>query len=362
MFPDKVLVINENCSDNIGDHAINEGVKSLLRENGFEPVCVGFDAELKVVRAKKIIIKDGVRDKLRKIKYKYLTSNIFFKYLRWVLENKKRIAAINFSEYKFVIIGGGQLIQAGGTFPIALFKWVTDIKRARVPVYILGVGCAEKFGHVDKQLISIALNKSDGVFLREKRSIDKVNTFFSANALYIPDLAYSLYPSIVKREVKKKYVIIGATSYYVYMKNIKEINAGEYKSLSDYIHIWVELIKKEVSSGEKVVLASTTIDDAVLNEFIYNMPEIKSLNASITLVKDLTSLDEYLDILAQAKRVYSGRMHSLILGHINGCEIRPIRLNKKIDYYLDEYSDRAPVEIKKEISDVFNTLNKDVKC
>ncbi len=28
MLSKKVLIINENCSDNIGDHAINEGVKN----------------------------------------------------------------------------------------------------------------------------------------------------------------------------------------------------------------------------------------------------------------------------------------------------------------------------------------------
>lgn len=363
MYSGKVLVINECCSDNIGDHAINEGIKSLLTANGLEPVCIGFDAELKIVSPTKIDVNEGIKDKLRKIKYKYITSNIIVKYPRWIIKNNKRMAAIDFSIYRFVIIGGGQLLQSGGSFPIALFKWVTEIKRAGVPVYILGVGCAEKFGKIDKQLIRTAINRSNALYLREKKSIQKVKSFFSVDASYIPDLAYSLYSKISPtNNMNDKYVIVGATSYYVYTKNIKEINKDSCKSLTEYIQMWIEIIKKEVLSGEKVVLVSTTVDDAALNEYIFNTAEIKALHDSVSIIEKLTPLQEYLNVLSGAKRIYSGRMHSLILGHINGCEIQPIRLNKKIDYYIEEYSGRSPEEIKNEIDNVFKGINKDFKC
>ncbi|HDT0788465.1 TPA: polysaccharide pyruvyl transferase family protein [Klebsiella aerogenes] len=358
MLSKKVLIINENCSDNIGDHAINEGVKKLVLDNGFEPISVGFDAEFKKVTPKKINVDINWRAKVRELKYRYISSNPVIKYTRWILNNNKRMSQLNFNDFEFVIIGGGQLIQSGGTFPIALYQWVKKIKKHRIPVYVLGVGCAEKFSYLDRFLIKIALSDTAAVYVREQQSIKKVNDFFDIKASYIPDLAYCLYPAKLnhKKIISEKYVMVGSTSYYVYTKNMKELGDENYKTLSDYISMWQDIIENEIISGEKVILLSTTKDDAFLNEYIYHSERIKPYSDSILLVKDIPDLDEYLNHMSNIKKIYSGRMHSLILGHIFNCELKAVRLNKKIDYYMDEYSRDYPEVFKNKIYDIFNTL------
>lgn len=43
----KLIIVNEVCSDNIGDHAINLGVLKILDEYNFKGISYGFDAEKK---------------------------------------------------------------------------------------------------------------------------------------------------------------------------------------------------------------------------------------------------------------------------------------------------------------------------
>jgi exopolysaccharide biosynthesis predicted pyruvyltransferase EpsI len=45
----KLIVVNEVCSDNIGDHAINLGVLKILNEYNMQGISYGFDAEKKNV-------------------------------------------------------------------------------------------------------------------------------------------------------------------------------------------------------------------------------------------------------------------------------------------------------------------------
>lgn len=40
----KILIVNEVCSDNIGDHAINEGIRKVVSDAGYIAESIGFDA------------------------------------------------------------------------------------------------------------------------------------------------------------------------------------------------------------------------------------------------------------------------------------------------------------------------------
>lgn len=49
-------------------------------------------------------------------------------------------------------------------------------------------------------------------------------------------------------------------------------------------------------------------------------------------------------------------MHSLILGHISGCEIETIDINKKIDQFMLEYSGQLPSELNADLNEKFKNI------
>ncbi|WP_346827610.1 polysaccharide pyruvyl transferase family protein [Serratia inhibens] len=355
-----VLIINEICSDNIGDHAINEGLTELVNKTGFAAKSYGFDAE------KKTAIPNVKNEKLTPKVFLRKAKNFLFnrvqilKYLRWYLQNQKRIKSATQSDAALMMIGGGQLIQSGGTFPIAMYTWAKYSKMAKKPYVILGVGCAEKFTYLDKLLYKYALGHADGVYVREKRSINKLKNFFNITPDYIPDLAFALYGK--KEAVNKSSVIIGATAYYVYLKNVKELQQTNFKSQEEYVSDWREVVEKEIASSEnKIVLVSTTVEDAELNKLIYREVMHKNPGANVELCEAVPALPVYLDYLNASHKVYSGRMHSLILGKILANDLEPWLISKKIEYFMDEYGSRSVSEINSELVDVFSTIIKRFK-
>ncbi|MDM6978076.1 polysaccharide pyruvyl transferase family protein, partial [Klebsiella michiganensis] len=87
----KVLAINECCSDNIGDHAINYGLQRLIKANAYEAQSVGFDAGIKHEKPQKIAT-DYVHLSFRaRFKKKYLSGRQSLKYSLWLIKNLLRV-------------------------------------------------------------------------------------------------------------------------------------------------------------------------------------------------------------------------------------------------------------------------------
>ncbi|VTQ53639.1 Exopolysaccharide biosynthesis protein [Campylobacter jejuni] len=350
-----ILIVNESCSDNIGDHAINFGAKKLVEQCGFIAVNYGFDADKKNERP--VIIKNetrisSVKGKIRKV---LISNNQILKYFVWAIRNVSRIKRITNGSFHAVIIGGGQLVQTGGTFPIAMYLWIFFCSYRNIPVYILGVGCAERFSAIDKWLFRKSFARTKGIYVRDNASVEKLKLFFNVKANYIPDLAYALYDG--SKNHKENITVIGATAYYVYLKNLKEIAQPITTTLDDYIQLWVNKVIAEVEGGNKVLLASTTIQDAVLNKLVFEQVLSKKYNGignnEVEILFDVPTTFEYIEILKKSKKISSGRMHSLILGHISGCELEPYNINKKIELYMDEYSTKDPKNIHTMLEDIF---------
>lgn len=352
-----VLIVNEICSDNIGDHAINEGIRELARENGYTPLSHGFDADKKNVVPVNKNEKITPKVFLRKLKNLIINRIRFLKYFRWYLENNSRIKDAIKNDFSLLMIGGGQLIQSGGTFPIAMFLWACHAKVKNKPYIILGVGCAEKFNLLDRLLFKYAFNNSEGVYVRERRSIEKLDEFFNYPAKYIPDLAFALYGK--NKTLDKTITIIGATAYYVYLKNAKELEWESYKSQEEYVSDWTNIVEEEIRlKKNKILFISTTVEDAALNSMIYHKIKSKNPTADVELFESVPELNTYIQYLSASEKIYSGRMHSLILGKIQGNELEPWLISKKIEYFMEEYGGRDALDINRELKTIFSAIIK----
>ncbi|MDM6717868.1 polysaccharide pyruvyl transferase family protein, partial [Klebsiella michiganensis] len=324
----KVLAINECCSDNIGDHAINYGLQRLIKANAYEAQSVGFDAGIKHEKPQKIAT-DYVHLSFRaRFKKKYLSGRQSLKYSLWLIKNLLRVRSTVKTEHQAAIIGGGQLIQSGGTFPIAMFVWTYYCKKKKLPIYIAGVGCAEKFSKLDIWLYKASFKRATKIYVRDVSSRDKLKNIFTTESELIPDLAYALYEEGAFDADKKERTLIGCTSYYVYEKNIKELSRNDGLTNSEYISKWQNIVLTELNNGKEIILASTTVQDAVLNKLVYKKLAELGYSSNIELIENIPSTYEYLALLTNVSKVISGRMHSLILGHISGCKIETIDINK----------------------------------
>ncbi|HBC8326735.1 polysaccharide pyruvyl transferase family protein [Escherichia coli] len=337
----KLIIVNEVCSDNIGDHAINLGVLKILDEYNWEGESYGFDAEKKNVERtiKKTKKESNFILILKFIKNKTLKNNRIYKYSLWVFRNCIRVLNITKqNKGQAIIIGGGQLIQSGGTFAIAMYIWTLFSKLRNIDIYIIGVGCAEHFDRIDRFLFKRSLSRAKDILVREKSSVSKMKDFFDCDVRYIPDLAYALFKKDDFDHKKDNLAIIGCTAYYVYMKNINELGLKDIMTFEQYINTWVSIILDECNE-HRVLLLSTTVEDAEFSRVVYNQisKNYAHLSGCIIIKDEVLPVREYIELLKTAKIVRSGRMHSLILGHISGCKCIPYYINKKIEHFSHEY-------------------------
>ncbi|WP_407263713.1 polysaccharide pyruvyl transferase family protein [Klebsiella quasipneumoniae] len=237
-----------------------------------------------------------------------------------------------------------------------MYIWTLFCKKKKIPIYIAGVGCAEKFSKLDIWLYKTSFERASKIYVRDISSVEKLKRIFSTHSELIPDLAYALYDKEKYSSNKKAQTLIGCTSYYVYEKNIKELSLKNGLSYSEYISKWQDIALSEIKSGKAIVLASTTVQDAVLNKLVYNKLVELGYSSSVSHIDDIPTTFEYLAILQNVDKVISGRMHSLILGHISGCKIETIDINKKIDHFMLEYSDKSPCELNVNLNNKFKNI------
>ncbi|WP_128864041.1 hypothetical protein [Serratia liquefaciens] len=140
---------------------------------------------------------------------------------------------------------------------------------------------------------------------------------------------------------------------------MKELQQTDFKSQEEYISDWREVVEKEIKESEnRIVLISTTVEDAELNKLIYREVMKKNPGANVEICEAVPPLPVYLNYLNASHKVYSGRMHSLILGKILDNELEPWLISKKIEYFMDEYGSRSVADINNELVDVFSKIIK----
>lgn len=353
----RFLIINESCSDNIGDHAINYGLQKLISNNDESFLSVGFDAKEKNEKGKEIVSKHGVKFLLKKIKKYISKKNQWAKYLLWIFKNLNRVrVAAKKEKYKGAFIGGGQLIQSGGTFPIAMFLWTYFLSKNNINIILIGVGCAEKFSKLDCYLYKKAFQRIHKIYARDNHSIQNIRNFFEVESEFIPDLAYALYQNYDK--TVSNITIVGVTAYYVYLKSADELRNIKYLSVDEYVADWLDKVIYEIERGKHICFASTTVQDCVLSNHVYEILCKKGYQKSISIIRGVPDLNEYINILRNANEIISGRMHSLILGHLSKCEIQSTGVNTKVQHYMSEYSSRNVSEICHSLNNIFFNIIK----
>lgn len=344
-----ILIVNENGSDNIGDHAINEGLKSVIERGCKSFQCSPFSTTRSDSNLQFKNIEDSLFKKNNFIKTKLVRIIKLSKFLLsvyWLTKNFSRVKkAVSKKSVDTLLIGGGQLILSGSSFPIAMFTWIFLAAWYKKRIFLVGVGCGENFSSFEAMLLKVSLKRAKAIYVRELESIEKLSKFFGLTASYCPDLAFGLVP-VESANAKSNRIVVGVTDFEVHQRYLGELSGKQYASKAEYIKSWqfkLQEILKDTNA--EVVFASTTIKDITYNSELYETMLLSGVSNKLTNITQLQSLEDYRKLLASSNIVFSGRMHSLILGKIEGCEIIPWLVSKKIELFLKNYSGKKPAKL-----------------
>lgn len=327
----RILIINRNCTSNLGDQKIAQSMKKLFSSQG-----VHVDmAEYSNYRGHKEIVKKSYKQETDTALKKYLKKCIIFfprvKEIKWKLDNKRLFDSLMSKNYDYIIFGGGELIQSNTQFPIAFNSWVKKINKyqKRTKIILFSVGVTNNFSSRNKKLFQIALKSVTKIYVRDSESQKNMKKIFDKNSEVIPDIVF-FNEHNENLENKKNLILYGITSYQRINKYGLLAN-----SLYDYYNDTLNEIKtiKAQHPQYEIQLFYTSQEDYDACVQFKKYAE-SSIILSLTRINSLEDLHRFCKV---AKFVYSPRMHGCIIAALEGCKIIPIKLSPKIITFEKTY-------------------------
>ncbi len=348
----KVLLINKGWSDNIGDQAIKYALEKMIVSHGH--ICEFADLT-KPRSAKKAAGKVGSSGNAAiKRMMGFVPGAIgqivwLMKY--WPIFKKQ----FRNNHYDLVIIGGGQLINDNASFPLAVFIWMHLLKglhRNKVVVY--GVGSSVALTTIDKMLYRSALKMADAIYLRDRTSLDYVNSAFGIEARYTPDVVFNISKYFKEKPCEDKNVLIAPPCYEVYCGAWK--NNGERLTREAYEAYWEETVLENLKGGNRVKLFYTAEQD-IPQTLKLQDSMLKNQGMHIELVR-MGDIHDYVNELSSTWKVISGRMHALIIALAFEKTLQVFPLSKKLTTFEDEYLKRGAdlVMIQQSVTSTFDDM------
>ena len=317
----RVLIVGESSSDNIGDRAISASIQQAMIARNFEVDVKDFSCRKMPLSMTKISI-------FKKIFNKFAPDML--KGFIWFIKNFNDIRKDSLIQHHIVIIGGGQLIHSNANFAFALLAWAFLNKHKNI--YILGCGSDSVFRNYEKFLFKLSLSYVNEVYLRDKKSIDNLYNIFSIRAKFCPDIAYLLEPEQEpnnKNKLKSNNNFgLSIIDYNVYSKYAKSVG-NPTLTKSEYLDYWSKEIPKISKNYYSIYLISTTMSDFYMSEEVKKII-IKNGFSKKIFSKHISSVDELFYNLKKINTYFSGRMHGLILASLLNINLLPFEVSLKL--------------------------------
>jgi len=332
----RILIANEKYSDNIGDQAISDAMLRYFEDLEILDV---FSCDFSFRPGKKTASRKKIRKPEKRIKIPKVLSKIKF-----FLKNLMKARSISLGNYDYAFIGGGQLILSNSSFSVSMLLFCLMLRLKGTKIFVFSVGVGDRFTFLDAILYGWALKLCDGIYVRDERSKENLANKFRLECVVIPDIAFYLAGNIRETTGRNKDLVC-PVDFEVYRRYRNEVG-NECISLYQYQRIWVKIIKKCLSfeGCVGVNLGATTIKDLELCESLLPLFSEEELLSIELFYHD--SWQEFSKVALNCKRVYSGRMHALILAENKGCEAHPFIISNKIKSYKDECVGVCPNEFK----------------
>lgn len=345
----RILTINECYSDNIGDRAISLSLNNILNELGYNAITnVDYTRTKAATPSSKVSTKNknSFLSNYLILLLSFLGVKKILITAKWFISNFRRIKKSCNSDFSSSVIGGGQLILDNENFPISFYLWCYFLSKRNIKIHVFGVGVGDKFGFLSSALFKSALKKCSSVTVRDKRSQKNLKENFSIDAQLGFDVAYN-YDFNTKVDIKStnEKAVVGITDFEVYNLYKNEASNPEL-TIDEYFSLWHKLITSEGFSS--ICLMATTNKDLILTKNFYKYLRSRQLDFEVEFVDELLSVKEYFKKLTEADTVLSGRMHSLILGEVAGCNIRTFEISNKLKSYEEQRSVSGSIQDRRQ--------------
>lgn len=348
----KVLIINQNKSDNIGDKLLSKMLCERLNNLGVQTKELGFaqTKEQNVTYEK----ENSTRHFLNSVKRE---CPMFIKYLlNFGPKLRKQQKKVKMEEYEAIVIGGGQLIKHKSVFLYCLIYWAGIAKKYSVPFAFYGIGIDNNLTFAEKKLYKRVFSKAFFVNCRDMDSAQMVKSFFGIEAQVSPDIAFTYCPtqnSACNEKKKIDYLVMP----YSYTTAQSAFGLSLLK-IQYYDGIFKEMNIKEET---RIVLAATTSSDAGECIQFKEYLSTKNVNAVINIT---STAEELSNLFSDSEVIITGRMHAMIIAMLCGCKITPIRVSDKINTFEKDYllsSKRTISNIKENAIKGVDTLFKSLQ-
>lgn len=323
----KVAILNQFNSDNIGDKLIGLSMKQYFEARDIDVELGGYaqtknqDIVISATRAK------GIFSSLKRrcpaiIKY----------YLKFKKEIRKEANRIQMNNIDAIVIGGGQLIKHNGVFSYCFSDWVRRAVRYNIPIYIYGIGVDNNINRKEWKRYKKGLSKARLLCCRDKESALTLGQQISNSVHIYPDVVFAL--DIEQTDSFRENLLIMPYNFDTAHIHFKSIDTRE-----NYYQNLLEII--ENNEYKELILSGTTSADFDECENFSNLLKRLNIPHHISEMRDMQDL---LHIYSQTKKLYSGRMHALILALLSGVEMEALEISDKVRCFSKTYL-RQKVEL-----------------
>ena len=335
----KILLLNQGKTNNLGDIAIYQTIKTYFENYNFEVDFYPFWDENIVFSPK----YDKWPTIIKKVIWK---SQLLPDFL-----NKRAFRKnVDLKKYDLVLIGGGELLSGHPGFNSSLFIISKICSKLSIPIYLLGVSGDANMSEYFLKRNRKALKNISKVFVRDLYTQKILKEIYDIDAIYSPDVVFAYHHvcKIKSKSAKKDYLTIVPIEFnYLIRKNLN------LSSIAEYIDYLKKLTFQKLGSQKKVCIAITTVEDYGVAEKLYII--LKKENISVKLYKYI-NINDFEKILRKSRLVVSGRMHALILGILNNSLVDVIPFKEKLKVFGDNYSNREIIT-KTLLKQVIGTLD-----
>ena len=311
----KVLLLNQGHTSNYGDIAINQTINEALISSGIEACFFPFWS------AEKVFGKLATNKLFIRIAHEipFITDYFYKKYF---------CRSIDIHEYDAIVIGGGELIGGHYGFNSALYVISSIADKINIPIYLYGVsGSRKSLRWMYARRNTVSFSRVTKVFVRDSVSKELViNMYKYQKCVEYPDAvyAYNLFFNSREYPSTRKGIVVVPISY------ISQLRIGmRFVSVDNYCEYLTELVRDRSLNNETITVTSSCQDDELFNRYFCDYLNTK-ISAQTVRYVSYSSLDDYIDIISEAKVVISGRMHAMIIALLFGCKVVPIPFKDKL--------------------------------
>lgn len=338
----KALIINCCYTSNFGDQAIGVTMKSIFEQKGclvdlFDLIRV--DGEIDAEQfyneklANKINPEYDPKPTFKQVLYSRLTKCLNAP--KWKQKNVPKIDRICKNGYDVVLIGGGELVQSNGIFPVAIGAWIKAVKQfsPKAKIVFFGVGVTGSYTVVDKRRMAKAIVCADAFFVRDRSSVENLKKVFGRSAELISDVVLGGYEKQQTVEGEGKTVLYGITAF----SRLKRYHYKNFESRRDY---YEDCYREMLDAGyldsiETLKLFySDTQDYCECHAFAKYVQKYYQKKVAVCSFKNLEGFEKE---IADSRVVISPRMHACIFGLIYNREVKPVCISPKTQAFYDEY-------------------------